>query len=391
MDEEKMARALQQAIDHRLSGLTEDPFLARKIIDNRKGSGLPMKKRVSMAFIVAVAMLLLLAGTAAAARLGVLRLFTFDGRTNVNAAAGVQTLSSRYDGDYVRFTVNEAIYDKAGESYSLGFTIENLTGSDRLYVYCDGIFFDGERSDTRSELFGSEYILPPGVSEGTVTGELPEHADGVCEVRYTILRGLYPFVEANSVGMSAEEYMERIRKIRKNGGIPIDVDGWIYTDDSEWAGKTYIEMLLETGQFEIADRFTLRVDMSEKLLDGTKKTYAGPKEFVFDGYALEVVEAYTTPTAACIEVAYITDEAPETDGDWSLSFTTPDGSQWAGSGDGLWDEPVRMEDGRYRSVYRFEALHLFVQPEALQMALVTWDDSKGRTVHEEDAVTLDFR
>lgn len=390
MDEEKMARALQQAIDHRLSGLAEDPYLARRIMNHPKGSGSPMKKRISAAFIAAIMMLLLLAGTAAAAvRLGVLSLFTFDGRTNESAAAGVQMLSSQYDGDSVRFTVNEAIYDKAGGHYTVGFTIENLTDSDRLYLCCDGIYFNAERSYTYTDV--TELILPQGVSEWAVTGELPEHADGVCEVRYTILRGLYPFVEANSTQMSSDKYLEHIQKIRENGGIPIDVDGYIYTNDGEWDGKTYTEMLLETGQFEMADQVALRVDMNEKLLEGTKKTCSGPKRFDFDGYALEVVEAYTTPTTACFKVAYITDEAQGTEGEWSLSFTTPDGTPWMGGANGAWEEPVQTEDGKYRSVYRFEALNLFVQPDVLHMALVTWDDSTGLTVHEEDTVTLTFR
>lgn len=398
MDEKKMIRIVQQAIDHRLSGLEENPFLAQRIIASEKGAGSSMKprKRRSAAAIFAVTVVigLLLASTAVAAvKLGVLSLFTLGGQANESAVAGVQALAAEYLGSSVCFMVNEAIYDKAGGSYSLGFTVENLEDDDRLYVYCDGVYFDGERSHIRTELNYTEYILPLGVSEGVAMGELPERADGVCEMRYTILRGLCPFVETAS---GESDFLEQVREIRENGGIPIDVDGWIYTDGNEELEISYAESLLETGQFEIADQFALRVVMDEKLLGETKKTYTGQKRFDFDGYALEIVEAYTTPTTAHIEVAYITDAPQKPDGEegkpsWRPDFTAPGHELWSGSADGAWTDPVQLEDGRYQSVYRFKAQSLFVQPDEILMTLVTYDDRSNPTRHDGDAVTLSFQ
>jgi len=49
-----------------------------------------------------------------------------------------------------------------------------------------------------------------------------------------------------------------------------------------------------------------------------------------------------------------------------------------------------MEDGRYMSVYHYEALELFTQPDTLIMTLVEYDDNFKPTVHNNEAVTLHF-
>lgn len=212
------------------------------------------------------------------------------------------------------------------------------------------------------------------------------------------LRGMTGSLNGWSANTASGEsdFLEQIREIRENGGIPIDVDGWIYTDGNEELEISYAESLLETGQFEIADQFTLRVVMDEKLLGETKKTYTGQKRFDFDGYALEIVEAYTTPTTAHIEVAYITDDPQKPDGEegkpsWRPDFTAPGHELWSGSADGAWTDPVQLEDGRYQSVYRFKAQSLFVQPDEILMTLVTYDDRSNPTRHDGDAVTLSFQ
>ena len=68
MTDQEIRRAVQHAVDHRLSGVREDPDLARRVIAQSKGEA-PMKKRisVSLAFILAA---LLIASAAMAAGLG---------------------------------------------------------------------------------------------------------------------------------------------------------------------------------------------------------------------------------------------------------------------------------------------------------------------------------
>ena len=57
MNDQEMKRLLQSAIDHRLSGLQENPFLARRIIAAAKGE-LPMKKKLSVSLILVLVLYL---------------------------------------------------------------------------------------------------------------------------------------------------------------------------------------------------------------------------------------------------------------------------------------------------------------------------------------------
>ena len=63
MNDQEMKRLLQSAIDHRLSGLEENPFLARRIITAVKGER-PMKKKLSVSLILVLALTLTMLGLA---------------------------------------------------------------------------------------------------------------------------------------------------------------------------------------------------------------------------------------------------------------------------------------------------------------------------------------
>lgn len=348
-----------------------------------------MKKRRIVVFVAIALMLMGTAASAAAIHFGVLDLFTVDGVTNESAANVVQAVDASYEGESVRFTVNSALYDEAGKSYALGFTIENLKDADNLYVVCDHILFGGKPAFPRSTTNFGEYVLPTGITEGAVLGELPEDAEGVCEIGYTILRGLYPFAELPET----DDDIAAADKIRSEGLIPIDSDGWTYP--TLYPDMTYAQGMLATGQFEIADTFTLRFELDKQPLDSTKKMYSGQAVYTFDDYEVRIDNAYTTATAAHFDVAYITAEKPKDGGKgfgplWEMEFTTPDHSPWTGNAGGSWDDPVQMDDGRYMTVYHFEALQLFSQPDTLIMTLITYDENLTPTKHEDEAITLHF-
>ena len=394
MNERDQKKFFQDAVDHRLSGLQENPFLAQRIIASEKGEPTNMKIRwkISTAAILVILASVLLAGTAAyaAMRLGVLDIFTFDGKSNESAASGVQLVDANYEGRNVRFTVNDALYDVAGQSYAIGFTIENVTDADNLYVVCESITFDGQETHMRAMMNVDEYILPKGITEGAVMGELPEGARGICEMKYTFLRGLYPY---EALPEDAEDITQAARDLRNAGKIPLEPDGYILTEYEP--DKTYLQMLLASGQFEIADTFALQFELDSKLLEASKRVYSGQVEFEFDDYELRINSAYTTAISAHIEVAYITPDKPKDGGKgfgplWGLEFDLPDKSSWTGNAGGRWDDPVQMEDGRYMSVYYYEALELFTQPDTLIMTLVEYDDDFKPTVHDNEAVTLHF-
>ena len=59
MGEDDRKRYIQEAVDHRLSGLVENPWLARQIITGRKGEPPRMRKKLSVSLSVVLVLLLL--------------------------------------------------------------------------------------------------------------------------------------------------------------------------------------------------------------------------------------------------------------------------------------------------------------------------------------------
>ena len=64
-DDELKAR-LTDAVDHRLSGMTGDPWLAQRIIRAEKGAKPVMKKKLSVSLVLALVIMLLTLSVAAA-------------------------------------------------------------------------------------------------------------------------------------------------------------------------------------------------------------------------------------------------------------------------------------------------------------------------------------
>ncbi|MBP5725523.1 MAG: hypothetical protein J6Y48_00460 [Clostridia bacterium] len=81
MDEK---RKMQSTLNHSLSGLKENPFLAQRVIEQAKGEP-EMKKKISFAFILAMVLLLVLAAAAIAEVLGI-NVFEVFGKTNARYA-----------------------------------------------------------------------------------------------------------------------------------------------------------------------------------------------------------------------------------------------------------------------------------------------------------------
>ena len=378
----------KNAVDHRLSGIKADPFLARRIMAQQKGEEPTMKK--GMSFAAALLLILALAGTVAlGTEWGVLKLFTYNDTTNASVAQGVQPVDASYRGQVVNCRMEEAVYDAPGKSWALRWTMNNLTDEEGLYVVQDNPRVGGEYAHWRSATLGGEYFLPRGESESMMLGELPENKGETWEIHFTVLR---PLADYEDVDPEAD-YLKAAADIRSRGKIPVERDGYIVTEQK--SDESYVQSLLATGQFEKADEFTLTFKLEEDLLDDARREYMGKKEFVFDGYELRIREAYTTATAACITVEYITAEKPVDGGKgigylWGIDFSVPGTKIWTGNAGGEWEDPVQLSDGRWMSAYCFEALHLFTQPDTIRMTLETYDMDLNRTLHTQDAVDLIF-
>ena len=127
MDEK---RKMQSTLNHSLSGLKENPFLAQRVIEQAKGEPV-MKKKISFAFILAMILLFLLAAAAIAEVLGI-NVFEVFGKTNVRYAelAPYTTVENTPEVSMnsvelgqTSAAINSAYYD--GTSLIVGYAIRN--------------------------------------------------------------------------------------------------------------------------------------------------------------------------------------------------------------------------------------------------------------------------
>lgn len=395
------------AIDRRLSGLHEDPWLAQRIMNSKKGK-VTMKRKFKKAPVVAFTVIgcLLASVTVAAAadKLGIIHLFSDGNTTNTNITDGIQTLepqsqnndkitSSLYEGENVCFTVNEALYDSIGETYALNWTIENLNEHEDLYIICKGIYFGDESTHQRTTSNYTNFILGTGTTECMALGELPENDSNECRMDFIVLRATAPFAvitaESSSEGLQTEA-----TRLRSEGYIPVDGMGIVC--DIPISERGYAEELLASGDFEIAESFSLNFTLEQDKLDDTARVYNGPTEFVFDDYEIRIRSAICTATAIYIDVEYITPEAPKNGGKgvgwlWGVQFDVPGLESFTGNAGGYIHDPILLEDGRYMNLYEYEALQLYTQPDTLRMTLVTYDENLNPVnVYSDDAIELKF-
>ncbi len=368
---------IRTAMDRRLGAIRSDAAHQSRIWQSiEQEEQKHMKKKLTL--IAAVALCVLLIGTVAfAAMTG--RLANWfsgeDGRTNEEISGMIQPVQAVYDGGVVRVSVNEAIYDEAGKSYALYWTMENLTGEEGLYVLSDYPTFGGEAAYYRLLSNVTEFFLDEKLTECVAIGELPEGSSRDCELNFTILRAIGPY------------------EIAEDGCIesPLAPLGEAGED-----GEDYVGRLVGGGSFEVAEAFKLSFEVGETDTSFLRVP-AGETDFVFDGYEIRIQRALLTPASALIDILYITDE-PVTDGGkgngplYSFDITVDNEKHWCGSGSALIGEAKQMEDGRWSQLYEFDAKQLFVTPDALRITLVTYEDDDifKPIYHSGESIELRF-
>lgn len=324
-----------------------------------------MKRKLSVSLVAAAILVAIMSVAAfAAAHLGVMNFFSYKDTVNEAANAGVQSLNAVYEGEHVRLTLLDGLYDAEGKTYSLSWALENLHNETGLYPLFDGVTFGGERALTRQGFAFDRFMLPDGATEGITMGELPGNSSCEGAISFRILRPV------------SDE---------------IDVAYLLDTLDTD------LHSLLEDGYCQVVEEFTLPFTMDPAALSSSALTLSGDTVFVFNGYELRIPHAEISPTAVYITVQYITPEPPADGGKgfgplWGVKFSVPGLDRWYGNGSGVFsEEPILLEDGRYLSEYAFEALGLFTHPDLLEMTLITYDDSFQPTYHTGDTIQLTFQ
>ena len=371
-------RDIRTAMDRRLGSICSDAVRRSRIWQRiEQEEQTHMKKRLTLTVAVALGVLLLATVAYAAVSGQLTRWFSSgDGRTNESISGMIQPVQAAYEGEVVQVSVNEAIYDEAGESYALYWTVENLTGEEGLYVLSDEPTFGGKSGPYRLMSNVSEFFLDTKQSDNVAIGELPEGSSRDCELNFTILRAIGPY------------------EIAEDGCIESPLAP---LDESGEDGEDYVSRLVGGGSFEIAEAFKLSFEVGE-----TDTSFLrvpdGETDFVFGDYEIIIERALLTPASALIDIRYITSE-PVRDGGKGVGplyeFTiSVDGERtWCGGSGALIGEPEQLEDGRWSQLYEFDAKQLFITPDALRITLVTYEDDDifKPVYHRDESIELRFK
>ena len=385
---------VQNAMNTTLSGLQEDPWFAQRVLANVKGEE-PVKKKLSVSAILVI--VLVAVSITAALAVGwvshIGEMYNMNDNTErQELLKNIQQLNDGYEGNAVRCVLTEALYDSAAGTYGLGWSLEPLKGGDKLYVVLDGITIGGERTHTRNEMNVTEYLLDKK-TDSTVIGELPENGSGECEIAISVLRPIGEIVKVDEfAGEEDEDIMKRYRDMLANGQLPMEGDGWIYCYNGKTDGEqSYSDTLLQTGLMEIADRFTLKVDIS-KIDVSEVRTYTGQESFAFDGYEIRIHNCLVTPFTAKFEIEYITDSQPGNGGKGrgpvlNLQVEVPGTEIWSLNQGSIIEDPVQLADGRWSTLFTVDALALQVFPEEFRIT-VGYDDEAHNFVAYDNVITL---
>lgn len=382
---------VQRAMNTTLSGLQEDPWLTQRVLANTKGEE-PVKKKLSVSAILVIALIAVSVTAALAVGLvsNIGQMYNLnDNSERQELLRNIQQLYDGYEGNAVHFVLTEALYDSAAGSYGLGWTLEPLNKEDKLYVVLDGITIGGERTHTRNEMNVTGFLLEKK-TDGTVIGELPENGSGECEITFSILRPIGEIVKVHILeDEEIKETEKRYSDILANGQLPMEGDGWIYSEtDGE---QSYSDSLLQTGLMEIADRFTIKADIS-KIAVSEIRTYTGQESFVYDGYEIRIHNCVVTPFTAKLEIEYITDSEPGNGGKGmgpmlNLQVEVPGTEVWSLNQSGIIEDPVQLVDGRWSTLFTTDAQALQVFPEEFKITVGFYNEDLDFVAYD-DVITL---
>lgn len=363
---------IRTAMDRRLCAIRSDAARRSRIWQSIEHEEKTHMKR-KLTFTAVAALCILMIGTVALAAISGRLPDWFssdDGRMNEEIIGMVQPVQAVYEGDVVRVSVKEAIYDDAGRSYALYWTVENLTGEDELYMLSAWPSFGGKTAFTRLESNVSEVFLNEKLTECVAIGELPEGSSRECELIFTILRAVGPY------------------EIAEDGCIESPLAETVEDEED------YVSQLVGGGSFEIAEAFKLTFEVAET---DTRflRVHTGETNFVFNDYEIKIERALLTPASALIDIRYITDEPVNGGGYrplYDFEISAGGETQWCGIGGAAFGETEQLRDGRWSQLYEFDAKQLFIVPDTLRITLVTYDggDIFKPVFHRDESIELHF-
>lgn len=168
MRDDELKAKLQAAVDHRLSALEGDPWLARRIIQAERGDRPIVKKKLSVSFALILVLMLLTLSAAVALVNSSIAGQLFGSQENAPAAVleSIHTPQVTASKELGTLTMDEWLYD--GTGLHTAFTMSNPTNEPLLYTL-DGIWLNGQRltyNHFRTDGAGDSGFLLGGTVDG---------------------------------------------------------------------------------------------------------------------------------------------------------------------------------------------------------------------------------
>lgn len=167
MREDELKAKLTSAVDHRLSALEGDPWLARRIINAEKGEQPPMKKKLSVSFVLILAAMLLTLSAAVALVNSDIAAQLFGSQEQAPQAVleSIHTPQATASTELGTLTLDEWLYD--GNLHT-AFTITNPTDEPLLYTL-EGLWLGNQHltyNHNRTDGAGDSGFLLGGTVNG---------------------------------------------------------------------------------------------------------------------------------------------------------------------------------------------------------------------------------
>lgn len=167
MNEREEKQFFQDAVNHRLSGLRENPFLAQRIIATEKGEKPVVKKRFSVSLIFAILLMVLTLSVGYALVQSRIADHLYpDAEAPQEVIDHIQTPDAAASSDVATVSIDELLYD--GSTLHTSFTVTNPTTETLLYTV-DGLWLGDvplSRSTLTMEGAGSYGRLLGGTVDG---------------------------------------------------------------------------------------------------------------------------------------------------------------------------------------------------------------------------------
>ena len=326
MNDQDMKKAVKHAVDHRLSRLDENPFLAQRIIASEKGAQPVVKKKISVSLILVIILMTLTLSVAyALVQSNIANKMYGENEVPQEVMEQIQLPSKSIESSLGTLSIDELLYD--GSSLHTSFTITNPTNETLLYTV-DGIWLD-DAALTRSTLITEGAGTSGLLLGGTVDGSAMPQSYSVYNVGNELYQlnadgkylGMTPLPKGNatfkiSVAVWRPINQPKLINYKDYEGVNVtDTLNHLVTDHegyaqlelfrprkynlnpkaNQFSSDVYSEAYKALGWAEFVDRIDIELDVN---LDQSNLSYATPKdlEYQIDDLKLTITDFTLTHT-----------------------------------------------------------------------------------------------